>query len=113
MSTKVYRAFGLALALSTLTAAAAMADVTQTAVGIQEGAQSQYLQGRGYQSGISVQNMGQFQRARPSFYGENIQQTAAGVQSVQQAQEGYGRVNQSLVDLRNLRQRQFSGGFRY
>lgn len=110
MNTKVYAGLALALVLGVAASAdVARADVTQTAVGIQQGSQQQYLEGRGRQSGVSVQSLGQFQSGRPSYRGENIQQTAAGVQTSDQIQQGYGRINQSLMDLRELRQRQDAG----
>lgn len=92
-------------------AGAAKADVVQTTVGIQQGSQSQYLEGRGFQTGVNIQNLGQRQMARPGYQGENIQQTTAGVQTSEQAQAGYGRVNQALTDIRNLQQRQYSNGY--
>ena len=104
-NTNTAKVLGLALVLAALSTGAAQADVTQTTVGIQQGSQSQYLEGRGSQTGVSVQNLGQFQNARPSYRGENIQQTTAGVQTTEQAQAGYGRVNQTLIDMRNLKQR--------
>lgn len=109
----INKLFSLSLSLGLLAASAlnANADVAQTAVGIQQNTQSQYLEGRGYQSGVSGQNLSQNQWARPTFRGENIQQTTAGVQTSDQAQAGYGRVDQSLVDLRSLQQRQFSNPY--
>ncbi|MBW4698230.1 MAG: hypothetical protein KME03_10115 [Aphanocapsa lilacina HA4352-LM1] len=108
MNSKAFRASALALILGVAFAGAANADVTQTAVGIQQSYQSQYLEGRGSQTGVSVSNLGQFQMGRPSYRGENIQQTAAGVQMTEQAQQGFGRVNQTMVDVREMRQRQFN-----
>jgi hypothetical protein len=108
---QVRNLLGLMLIAATSFVGAAKADVVQTTVGIQQNTQSQYLEGRGFQTGVSVQNLGQSQMARPSFRGENIQQTTAGVQTSEHAQVGYGRVNQALTDVRNLQQRQLSNGY--
>lgn len=108
---QVRNLLGLMLIFAATTVGVAKADVVQTTVGIQQNTQSQFLEGRGFQTGVSVQNMGQRQMARPSFMGENIQQTTAGVQTTEQAQAGYGRVNQALTDMRNLQQRQYSNGY--
>jgi hypothetical protein len=108
---QVRNLLGLMLILAATSVDVAKADVVQTTVGIQQNTQSQYLEGRGYQTGVSVQNLGQHQMARPSFQGENIQQTTAGVQTSEHAQVGYGRVNQALTDVRNLQQRQLSNGY--
>jgi opacity protein-like surface antigen len=110
MQTKTF--FALAAALAVVSAGAASADVVQTTVGIQQGSQQQYLEGRGFQSGASIQNLGQYQYARPSYRGQSIQQTAAGVQTVDQLQQGLGRVNQRMMDMRNLQQEQFASPYR-
>lgn len=102
------KVLGIALLIGIVAAGSAQADVTQTAVGIQQGEQYQFSSGGGFQTGVSVQNMEQSQYARPSYRGQNIQQTSAGVQTSRQAQESLGRAQQTLIDMRSLKQNQGS-----